>query len=303
MNLHALKLFYEAASRGGVTKAAEALHISQPAVTAQIRNLEQELGLTLLLPHGRSIRLSEAGEVLYTYASRLFALEQEMARQMADYRDGRLGKLRITATYLPANHLLPGWMAAFKQAHEGIDMMLTTANSRAAYDKLLHYGADLALIGGSSEAPSGLSNEKLFEDELWFIAPSGHRLAGQTASLTDVIEEPFILREEGSSTREKLFALCRLHNASPPKVGLQFNGLNETIRAVMAGYGINLLSALEVNEYINDGAVARIYVKGVHLTNPISVCLRAEEELTPAAAQFLEFIREQMLIRQKAAPG
>ncbi|NOU97995.1 LysR family transcriptional regulator [Paenibacillus sp. LMG 31456] len=301
MNLHALKLFYEAATRGGVSKAAEALHISQPAVTAQIRNLEQELGLVLLLPHGSSSRLSEAGQLLYKYASRLFALEQEISRQMKDYREGRFGSLHISATYLPANHLLPGWMAAFKQANEGIDMTLTTANARNAYDKLLHYEADLAVIGGSKEAPSGLVHEKLLEDELWFIAPSGHHLAGKSATLSEVMKEPFILREEGSSTREKLFALCKLHNVNQPKVGLQFNGLNETIRAVMAGYGVNFLSALEVSDYIRQGAVARIYVEEVYLTNPISIYRRAEEDLTPAAAQFLDFIREQMHLRQKSA--
>ncbi|MCR8631057.1 LysR family transcriptional regulator [Paenibacillus radicis (ex Xue et al. 2023)] len=301
MNLHALKLFYETATRGGVTKAAEALHISQPAVTAQIRNLEQELGLVLLLPQGRSSRLSEAGQVLYKYAARLFALEQEISRQMTDYREGRSGMLRISATYLPANHLLPGWMAAFKQANKGIDMMLTTANSRTAYDKLLHYEADIAVIGGSRAAPAGLVQEKLMEDELWFIASTVHPLAGQSISLSDIMKEPFILREEGSSTREKLFALCKLHNVNQPVVGLQFNGLNETIRAVMAGYGVNFLSALEVKDYIQQGVVARIHVEGVHLTNPLSVCRRTDDDLTPAAAQFLNFIREQMHISQRPA--
>ncbi|MFD0678088.1 MULTISPECIES: LysR substrate-binding domain-containing protein [unclassified Paenibacillus] len=301
MNLHALKLFYETATRGGVTKAAEALHISQPAVTAQIRNLEQELGLVLLLPQGRSSRLSEAGQVLYKYAARLFAMEQEISRQMTDYREGISGMLCISATYLPANHLLPGWMAAFKQANNGIDMMLTTANSRTAYDKLLHYEADIAVIGGSREAPAGLVQEKLMEDELWFIASTVHPLAGQSISLSDIMKEPFILREEGSSTREKLFSLCKLHNVNQPVVGLQFNGLNETIRAVMAGYGVNFLSALEVKDYIRQGVVARIHVEGVHLTNPLSVCRRIDDDLTPAAAQFLNFIREQMHISQRSA--
>ncbi|MCS7462259.1 LysR family transcriptional regulator [Paenibacillus doosanensis] len=295
MNLHALKLFYEAASRGSVTRAAEALHISQPAVTAQIRNLEQELGVALLASQGRGIRLTEAGEMLHGCAAKLFALEQEMDARIADYRQGVQGKLRIAATYLPANHLLPGWMAAFKQLHERIELTLTTANSRSAYEKLLHYEADLAVIGGSKEAPAGVTREELLEDELWFVVPAGHRLAGALVSLAEMMKEPFIVREEGSSTREKLLALCRLHNLAPPRVGLQFNGPNETIRAVMAGYGANLLSALEVSEYIRQGAVARVQVDGVRLANPIAVCRRSGEELSPSAGQFLAFAKEQML--------
>lgn len=294
MNLHALKLFYETASRGGVTRAAEALRISQPAVTTQIRNLEQELGLTLFASQGRGMRLTEAGELLYRYAGRMFALEQEMTLRLNDYRDGVHGRLRVAATYLPANHLLPVWMAAFKQRHEQAEPTIITVNSAIAYEKLLHYEADLAFIGGSKDAPQGIVREELMEDELWFVVPSGHRLAGASIGLNEMMREPFILREEGSSARDMLFALCRLHNSEPPRVGLQFNGLNETIRAVMAGYGAIFVSALEVGEYVRQGAVARVYVEGVRLTNPIAACMRADEELVPVARLFLSFVKEHM---------
>lgn len=294
MNLHALKLFYEAASRGGVTRAAEALHISQPAVTAQIRNLEQELGLPLFASSGRGMRLTEAGELLFGYAGRLFALEREMTWRMHDYRDGVRGRLAIAATFLPANHLLPGWLAAFKQRHEQTEPVLATVGSAAAYEKLLHYEADLAFIGGSKDAPAGIVREELMEDELWFVVPAGHRLAGRYIGLAEMMREPFILREEGSSAREKLFALCRLRNMEPPRVGLQFNGLNETIRAVMAGYGAIFLSSLEVGDYVRQGAVARVHVEDVQLTNPIAACMRADEDMAPVARQFLSFVKENL---------
>ncbi|MFE5319045.1 LysR family transcriptional regulator [Paenibacillus sp. NPDC056579] len=294
MNLHALKLFYETATRGGVTRAAEALHISQPAVTAQIRNLEQELGLTLFASQGRSLRLTEAGELLYGYAERMFALEKEMDRRLIDYRDGIHGRLTLAATYLPANHLLPVWLAAFKQRHEQTMPTVMTVNSASAYDKLLHYEADLAFMGGSKEAPQGIVREELLEDELWFVVPAGHRLAGARIGLPEMMREPFILREEGSSSRDMLFALCQLHHLEPPRVGLQFNGLNETIRAVMAGYGAIFLSALEVSDYVRQGSVARVYVESVRLTNPIAACMRADEELTPVARLFLSFVKEYM---------
>ncbi|WP_028547910.1 LysR family transcriptional regulator [Paenibacillus sp. UNC451MF] len=294
MNLHALKLFYETAARGGVTKAAEALHISQPAVTAQIRNLEQELGLVLLASQGRGVQLTEAGELLYGYAVKLFALEKEMDVRLNDYRSGQLGKLRIAATYLPANYVLPVIMAAYKQQYEHVDLILTTANSQSVYHKLLHYEAELAFIGGSKEAPIGIVREELMEDELWFIVPSGHKLANANVELKDMMKEPFILREEGSSTRDKLFALCKLHNVEPPKVGLQFNGLGETIRAVISGYGAIFVSAIEVSEHVRQGTVARAHVQEVQLTNPIALYSRAGEELSPAARTFASFMKQRM---------
>jgi len=294
MNLHALKLFYETAVRGGVTRAAEALHISQPAVTAQIRNLEQELSLQLLASQGRGVQLTEAGELLFSYAAKLFALEKEMDARLNEYRSGKLGTLSIAATYLPANFVLPSLMAAFKQRNEHVDLTLTTANSQSVFSKLLHYEADLAVIGGSKEAPAGIEREELMEDELWFIVPSGHRLANTTVELKEIVREPFILREQGSSTREKLFALCSLHNIEPPKVGLQFNGLGETIRAVSSGYGAILVSAMEVGEHVRHGTVARVHVEGVQLTNPIALYSRANEELSPAAQHFGSFVKQRM---------
>ncbi|WP_282936762.1 LysR family transcriptional regulator [Paenibacillus sp. RC67] len=294
MNLHALKLFYETAVRGGVTKAAEALHISQPAVTAQIRNLEHELGITLLVSHGRGVQLTEAGELLYGYAAKLFALEKEMDARLNDYRSGQLGKLKIAATYLPANYVLPAIMASYKQQYEHVELTLTTANSQSVYSLLLHYEAELAVIGGSKEAPAGIVREELMEDELWFVVPSSHRLANASVDLKEMMKEPFILREEGSSTRDKLFALCKLHNVEPPKVGLQFNGLGETIRAVTSGYGAIFVSAMEVSEPVRQGTVARVHVQGVQLTNPIALYSRAGEELSPAAHTFKAFMKHRM---------
>ncbi|MFH5185525.1 LysR substrate-binding domain-containing protein [Paenibacillus sp. TAB 01] len=294
MNLHALKLFYETIACGGVTKAADKLHLSQPAVTAQIRNLEQELGLPLLAPKGRGVQMTSAGELLYKHASRLFSLERSMLREMAEYRDGLQGTLHLCATYLPANYMLPAWMTAYRQANQGIRISLTTANSKAAYRQLLHYEADLAFIGGSREEPEGVVREELLEDELWFVVPAGHRLADTQVTLEEIVREPFILREEGSSTREKLLALCRLHNLGAPAPGLQFNGLSETIRAVSAGYGASFLSALEVREAVLEGKAARVYISDAQLTNPIAVCMRADEELSPAAGSFLTWVREKI---------
>ncbi|MEK1830572.1 LysR family transcriptional regulator [Priestia megaterium] len=103
MNLHALRLFYTVAEKRSVTRAAEELNISQPAVTAQIKKLEQEINLTLLSPKGRGIFLTTAGEHLAKHAKRLFSLECEIESSIKQFRDGTAGKLRIVASYLPSN--------------------------------------------------------------------------------------------------------------------------------------------------------------------------------------------------------
>ncbi|MDB5055171.1 MAG: transcriptional regulator [Bacilli bacterium] len=291
MNLHALKIYAKVAELGSVTRAAEQLRISQPAVTAQIRNLEKELELLLLTPKGRGIGLTDAGKLLASQAKRLFTLEIEIEARLDEYKLGQSGKLLIAATYLPANFLLPKWISQFKLQHEKVECILTTTNSREAFELLTHFEAELAIVGGGAIAHPSIEKELLFEDELWFVVPIQHRYADQTVTLEQIMKEPFILREEGSSTREKLFALCRTRNVDPPVVGLQFNGLNETIRAVIAGYGATFVSSLEVNEYVSRGEIAQVQVKDFDLRNPISLCRRTADPLSPAAENFRQWVR------------
>ncbi|PYI52660.1 LysR family transcriptional regulator [Paenibacillus flagellatus] len=292
MNLHAFRLFHETVECGGVTKASERLRISQPAVTAQLRNLERELGLTLFRAKGRGLALTEAGERLAAEARRLFALERDIEREAERIRLGETGTLRIAATYVPAHMLLPAWIAPFKRAHPDVNIVLTTVNSLAAFDLLLHYEADLAVAGGGRELPAGLAYEPLLRDELRFIVPAGHPLADRTVTLARLFAEPFVVREQGSSGRETLTALCRMYGVAAPAVGLTCSGTGETIRAVAAGYGAALVSALEVRDSVRRGEVAVVEAEGVRLPNPIGLYRRQDDPLPPTADRFARWIAE-----------
>jgi DNA-binding transcriptional LysR family regulator len=292
LNLHALRLFHVIASTGSVTRASELLKISQPAITAQIKKFEKELSLILLEPQGRGIRLTDAGDKIAALAKRLFAVEQQIEQLARDYGQGTAGHIRLAATYLPAHFLLPTWLARFKQQYEQVEMSITTTNSSGALRQLLSVEADLAIYGGlPEEYPDTIQTEELFQDELWFVVAPNHKFANRHLSLAEMMSEPFVMREEGSSTRERLFALCRTYNAPAPKVALQFNGLHEAITAVIAGYGANFVSSLVVREYVARGELCRVYVDDVSLTNVIAICTRKDEPLSPAAANLVELIR------------
>jgi DNA-binding transcriptional LysR family regulator len=289
MNLHALRIFHTVARLGSVTRAAEALHISQPAVTMQLRSLEKEHGLPLTRMQGRGIVLTDAGSWLAAQADRLFALEADIASSLEAYREGREGTLKLAATYLPANFLLPAWLAEFRQIYPGVDCSVLTSNAQLACERLLRYEADVAFIGGIRAFPPEVLAEPWMEDELWFVASPGHPLAGRTAALAEVVRgTAFVLREPGSSTRDSLFALCRNAGLAPPAAGFQLSGPQETIRAVIAGLGITLASSLEVQEHIAAGKLVRLYVSDAAAANPISCCTRRGDPLTPQAAAFLQ---------------
>jgi DNA-binding transcriptional LysR family regulator len=291
MNLHALRVFYYAAQLGSMTRAAEELHISQPAVTAQIRNLEQELRLTLFVPKGRGVLLTEAGNKLASHASRLFALEAEVEREMADFLTGRTGTLRIAATALPANFLLPDWLAAYREEAPEVSAALMTLNARDALKRLRLYEADIALIGGMGEEHPGLERRLVLEDEMWFIVPPHHPLAGTQASPARMMEEAFIMREAGSASRDRLQALCRTVGVRLPEAALTTNGVHETIGAVSAGIGAAFVSSIEAYSAIERGEAARVTVTGMAMANPVMLYIRRNDPLSPEAALFIKLLK------------
>ncbi|MGE5701842.1 MAG: LysR family transcriptional regulator [Clostridia bacterium] len=290
MNLYALRIFYHVAKNGSVTRAAEELILSQPAVTAQVRNLEKELGLVLLAPKGRGIFLTNAGEVVAKQAARLFSLENDMEAAIEDYKSGRSGSVKIVATSLPATYILPGWFAQFKRAHADVHIALTTANARAAIEQVMHFQADMAIIGGETEM-DGITGELLLEDEFWFVASPSHPLAGKRTTLRTVLKEPFVLREEGSSARECLFALCKRNGVPQPKEGLRVTGLHESIRTIKAGYGVSFVSSLEVQDFVMRNEVVRIEVERVEERNPVQLYVRSNDPLATAPRLFIEMLR------------
>ncbi|MFC5529836.1 LysR family transcriptional regulator [Cohnella yongneupensis] len=298
MNLHALRLFHVIATTGSVTRASELLMISQPAITAQIKKFEKELSLTLLKPQGRGIALTTEGETIAAMAKRLFAVEQQIEQYAQDMAEGSRGHVQIAATYLPAQFLMPTWIAKFKQQYEHVEMDITTTNSSDALKKLLQAEVDMAIYGGLPESyPDTIATEHLFQDELWFVVAPSHRYANQVISLDEMMKEPFVMREEGSSTRERLLALCRTYNAPSPRITLQFNGLHEAIQAVVAGYGANFVSSLVVREYVERGGLCRVHVRDVQLHNTIAICTRKNEPLSAAANHFREMIRQNPFMR------
>lgn len=293
MNLHALRLFHAIASTGSVTRASELLNISQPAITSQIKKFEKELHLTLIKPQGRGVTLTDAGQEIALLAKRLFAVEQQIEQFAYEYRNGTTGCVRLAATYLPANFLIPTWIAKFKQQFEQVEMMITTTNSNDALNKLLNVEVDVAIYGGlAEEHPDSIQTEELFQDELWFVVAPNHRYANQHISLSDMMKEPFVMREEGSSTRERLLSLCRTYSTSAPTISLQFNGLHEAITAVIAGYGATFVSSLVVRDFVKRGELCRVFVQGVLLKNKIAICTRKNEQLSASTMNFINMIRE-----------
>lgn len=253
------------------------LSLTQPAVTAQLRSIEQEIGFRLFKRNGRGITLTEMGKILYPYARQVFEAEKEVEYQITLLQNGKKGRLRIASTYVPLNFLLPGWLATFKTSSPQTEIELKSGNSAQVIENLLQYHSDVAIAVIEDLHHEDIHTSHLTNLSYDFIVPSDHPLNGQTVPLERLRHEPFLMREEGSSTREKLFSLFTSKGIKKPNVDLQFSGVHEAIQMIKAGYGITLVPRDAVQQSLERGDIGRVYIEGVDIIRPVVVCKRAND--------------------------
>lgn len=149
--------------------------------------------------------------------------------------------------------------------------------------------------GIPKDRPDEIIWDELFTDELWFVVAPSHPLAGKKMSLTELTSEPFVMREEGSTTRARLYALCQANQIAPPTIALEFTGLNEAISAVSAGFGVNFVSSLVASDYIKRGLLARVDVEDITAVNKIAICTRKNEQPSKLVQKFVAHCKEMPL--------
>lgn len=297
MNYHVLKLFYYVAITGSVTKASERLHISQPAISAQIRKFERENNILLLEIKGKRMVLTPIGKRLIEPLEKFFAMGEQVQQIIEDYHKFPEGSIRIAGNYLATSLLIPRWASLYKQSFPEVKIQITTANSHEVMEQLNNFEADVAIYS-DMEFPSHntgvFEHWELYKDEYVFVVASNHSFAKQEVSFEEVMAEAFIMREEGSAARERLVRLCEERKVQQPKIELQFNGVNEVIQAVIAGYGISYVSALLAKPYLAQGTLACVTVENVVSKHSIWMGYRKKELQESYIQSFVALVMKQL---------
>jgi DNA-binding transcriptional LysR family regulator len=290
MNLNHLAIFHAVARAGSMTRGAEQLDISQPAVSKQVQELEGALGVHLFDRIGRRVHLSRAGEVLADYARRLFALAHEAEEAMADVRAAGRGRLAIGASTTIGTYLLPGVVATFWRRYPGVELHVGIENTEQIHHRLVGHELDVGLTEGCV-GQEDLEAEVFHRDELVLIAPPGHPLAGKPrVPLSAVQDEPFILREPGSGTRAvEERALARLK--VPVRVVMVLGSTEAIKRVVAEGVGLAILSRLSVRAECAAGTLAVLPVAGLHIDRPLYLVRRKGRRDGPALQAFCTVLR------------
>lgn len=292
--LRQLRVFATVARHLSFSAAAKELHLTQPAVSMQVRQLEQAAGLPLFEQVGRRIALTEAGRELTRYAVSMFELLREADEQLQAMKGVTAGVLRIGAVST-AKYFAPVLFAAFGQEHPGVNIKFSVGNREETVRQLAENEADLVIMGRPPRELRTVA-EPFARHPLSIVAAPEHPLArGRRIAFDRVAAEPFLIREEGSGTRasmERVFKE-RGHSYRP----LMEVSSNETIKqAVMAGMGLGFISLYTVGLELQSGRLALLDVVGLPLIRDWYVIHRQDKRLLPAAAAFREF-----LLREAAA--
>ncbi|MBV1800206.1 LysR family transcriptional regulator [Siccirubricoccus sp. G192] len=270
INLHLLRLFAMVARHRSFSRAAEALHVSQPSVSKGVRELEAQLGSRLLERGGPGgVTLTEPGRILAGHAATLFGAERAAEEDLAAFRGLRRGTLAIGASTTIATYLLPRALGAFHRQHPEVELRLTSANTRAIVDLLLARELDIALVEGPVEEP-GLVVEPWREDEMVLVASATHPL-GAEAVLPDALAgQIVIMREPGSGTRDVGFEALAAWGVRPRRT-LEVGSTEAIKQLVAAGVGVAIVSAAAAADQI---ALGRLRVPRLRSVSGGQVTLR-----------------------------
>jgi LysR family transcriptional regulator, low CO2-responsive transcriptional regulator len=299
LTIRQLEVLATVGREGSVTAAAEALHLTQPAVSMQLRQLEDQLELTLFETVGRRLQITEPGKELVQLAIELLARLDDLEQTARSLRGVGHGRVRL-GVVSTAKYFAPRLLAQFLKLHGGLEFKLTVHNRAEIIDQLQSYAVDLGIMG---QPPEGmpLDGTSFAPNPLVAIAAPSHPLSLRRGLRPDdLTAQPFIVREPGSGTRGAMDRYFSDHGVRIRHV-MEADS-NETIKqAVMAGIGLGFLSLHTVRAELAAGRIATLDVFGLPLQRQWYVVHSSQRRLTPAAEEFRQYLLREADALMRAA--
>ena len=286
-----LKVFHTVARLLSFTKAAEELHMTQPAVTFQVRQLEEYFNTRLFDRTHNKVNLTPAGERVAEFAERIFDLYAEMESGVRDLTGEISGALTIGASTTIAEYMLPALLGEFKNQYPDINLRLKVSNSEGIVSMVEHNVIDLGVVE-SAVNNKNLIVEVCHEDQLVLVAAPDHELVkrGGKVNASDIVRYPFVSREEGSGTRDVVMQYLKEHKVSPGDMTFSLElGSPEAIKgAVEAGMGITILSRSIIGKELKLNMLAELPLDPP-LVRPFSFVRQRQKFRVTVMEKLLEF--------------
>jgi DNA-binding transcriptional LysR family regulator len=296
MDTRQLAAFCAVVERKSFSEAAERIGVTQPAVSQQIRSLEERLGQQLLDRSGRRVEPTEAGRRLYRGAQRLLAQERQLLEDIAGDAEGPLrGQLAIGASTGPGGTVVPVLLCEFAAANPEVTIELSIYDTQTVVDQVARRELELGVVGATPRNRA-VAYEPLFRDEVILVCPPGHRFEGKTVSLEELREEQLIVMQEGAGVRQVIEDELRKAGTRLRDLDVRLElGLQESVKsAVEAGHGVAFISRTGVEAELAAGTLAAARVKGLEPSREISLVRAAGRVSTRVADAFVEFARDRV---------
>jgi DNA-binding transcriptional LysR family regulator len=296
MDLWQLHIFCRVVECKSFSKAAEAVHLSQPTVSSHIRDLEDHFKCPLIDRLSRESAPTAAGRLLYGYARRMLALRDETEAALAQHQGRMQGTLFIGGSTIPGGYLLPRIIGKFRSRYPEIRPSLIIADSQRIVAGVLEGTIELGVVGAESREKHILQ-ERLVDDRLHLIVPAGHPWSGlKMISLEQLLSAPFIVRERGSGTLESIQESLGRQGRSVEELNIVAEmGSTEAVRqGIKDGIGVSILSALAVAEDLESGALKALSVDGLVLTRGLYLTRHRQRSLSPLPAAFAAFLKNHL---------
>jgi len=296
MDTRQLAAFCAVVERKSFSQAAERLGVTQPAVSLQIRSLEQRLGRQLLDRSGRRVEPTEAGLRLYASAQRLLQAEEQLLEDIESDDDGSVaGTLELGASTGPGGSVVPVVLCEFQERHPDVRVQLTVSDTQTVVARVAERELELGIVG-AGRRHRGVAFEPFFRDEVVLAVPAKHRFAGTTVTLDELRGEPLIVMQDGAGVRQVIEDELRKAGARLRDLDVRLElGLQESVRsAVLAGHGVTFISKLAVDADIAAGLLATARVRGLDPVREIFLVRASGRSETRAARAFVAFARERV---------
>lgn len=292
MDLWQLKVFKKVIELEGFSKAADAVHLTQPTVSSHIRDLEEHFGCRLVDRLGKTAVPTKAGELLYTHACRLLEMAGQMETELAEFLGNIGGEIYVGGSTIPGGYILPRLIGDFTRAYPEVRIRVNVGDTERILDDIARSKLDFGIVGAETDR-NRLSQKPLVKDEMRLIVRADHRWASKASvSLDNLENEPFILREKGSGTLKSLEKKMQQAGMSlrSLRVAAELGSTASVIQGIKSGIGVSVLSPIAVADELQAGSLKALAIKGLDLTRHFYLTVHKDRTPSPACRAFMDYL-------------
>ena len=295
INLQQMEVLITLVAEGSFSRAAKKMLLTQPALTKNIKNMEDILGVVVVNRSNAGISLTPEGKIIYEYAQRIIKLRDEAKTKIMKLSENTGGNIYVSASTIPATYILPPALSEFRKKHSNIRIYIKTADSEEAMNMVLDKEVEIGCIG-KKPTNKKLIAEPLWKDRLILAVPKGHCFCkNRSIKLSELLNEPFVIREKGSATRE-LFESCLKESKSISLAGLNICGElgnSEAIKeAILAGLGVSVISIHAIKRELAAGLLFEVPITGLKMERNFYLIYQRYADFRLSHKIFIAFLKE-----------